>query len=68
MADDVLRDFVVIVESTDGTLRTWKPEMFRQIARCPNTLLLSTCVERYNDRMKREGIREHAQLVPAPKR
>ena len=65
---DVLRDFVVIIETSDGTLRTFKPEAFRLAARCPSMLLLSTCVERYNARMKREGIREHAQLVPATKR
>lgn len=68
MADDVLKDFVVLVESTDGTLRTHRPDAFRLAARCPSTLLLSTCVERYNARMKREDIREHAQLVPARKR
>lgn len=68
MTDDVLRDFVVVIESSDGTLRTFKPEEFRLAARCPTTLLLSTCVERYNSRMAREGIREHAQLIPRKKR
>lgn len=61
---DVLRGYAVIVESSDGTLRTYKPETFRLAARCPSTLLLSTCVERYNARMAREGIKEHARLVP----
>lgn len=68
MAEDVLRDFVVVLETADGTLRTYRPEVFRLAARCPSTLLLSTCVERYNARMAREGINEHARLVPAPKR
>lgn len=68
MADDAFKDFVVVVESTDGTLRTFKPQEFRLAARCPMTLLLPTCVERYNARMVREGVREHAQIVPRNKR
>lgn len=68
MADKAFKDFVVVVESTDGTLRTFKPAEFRLAARCPTTLLLPTCVERYNARMKREGIGEHAQIVPRNKR
>lgn len=64
MADDVLKDFVVVLETAGGTLQTLKPEAFRLAARCPSTLLLSTCVERYNARMKREGINEHAHLMP----
>lgn len=68
MTEDILRDFVVMIETSDGTLRTFQPEAFRIAARCPSTLLLSTCVERYNARMKREGLREHAQLVPKSKR
>lgn len=64
MASDVLGDFVVVIERNDGTVMTLKPEAFRLAARCPTTLLLSTCVERYNARMIRDGIREHASLVP----
>ena len=67
MTKDVLRDFVVVLETADGTLRTYKPEEFRLAARCPSTLLLSTCVERYNARMVREGINERARLVPRKK-
>lgn len=67
MAEDVLRDFVVVLETADGTIRSYKPEAFRLAARCPSTLLLSTCVERYNARMTREGINEHARLVPRKK-
>ena len=59
-----MRDFAVLLESEDGRIRTLRPEVFRLAARCPSTLLLSTCVERYNARMAREGIRETARLVP----
>lgn len=68
MAEDVLKDFDVVLETADGRLRTLRPEAFRLAARCPSTLLLSTCVERYNARMKREGLNESASLVPARKR
>lgn len=60
---DVLKDFRVVIETADGTLRTYQPEAFRLAARCPITLLLSTCVERYNARMVRDGIYEHARLI-----
>lgn len=60
---DVLKGFRVVVETADGTLRTYRPEAFRLAARCPSTLLLSTCVERYNARMAREGIHERARLI-----
>ena len=66
MVADPLQDFVVVLETADGTLRTYQPEAFRLAARCPSTLLLSTCVERYNARMKREGIREHVSLKMRP--
>jgi hypothetical protein len=62
---DVLKDFRVVVETADGTLHTHSSEAFRLAARCPSTLLLSTCVARYNARMVREGINERARLVPA---
>lgn len=65
---DVFKDFRVMIESTDGTIRTYKPETFRLAARCPSTLLLSVCVERYNARMAREGISDRAQLVPVRKK
>jgi hypothetical protein len=68
VAEDVLRDFVVVLETEGGTLQTLRPEAFRLAARCPSTLLLSTCVERYNARMAREGINERAQLVPTRKK
>jgi hypothetical protein len=60
----ILRDFVVMVESADGTLRTIKPEAFRLMAGCSTAMLLSTCVERYNAKMAREGIGAQAHLVP----
>jgi len=68
VAGDVLKDFDVLVEFSDGQLRTFRAEEFRRLARCPSRLLLSTCVEWYNAKMKRDGIREHAQLVPRTKR
>jgi hypothetical protein len=61
---NVLGAFVVLLETSDGTLRTYKPETFRLMARCPSTLLITECVKRYNDRMRREGIKEHASLLP----
>lgn len=57
-----------MIERSNGTLMTLKPEAFRLAARCPDTLLLSTCVERYNARMAREGIREQARLEPVRKK
>jgi len=68
VTEDVLKDFDVMVEFSDGKLRTFRPEEFRHLARCPSRLLLSTCVEWYNTKMKRDGIGEHAQLVPRKKR
>ena len=64
MATDVLKDFRVVIERADGTLMPLSPEAFRLTARCPSTLLLATCVERYNARMAREGITERASIVP----
>lgn len=60
-----MRDFAVLLESEDGRIRTLRPEAFRLAACYPSTLLLSTCIERYNARMERERIRETARLVPA---
>ena len=68
MAEEVLKEFVVVLETAGGTLQTFKPEAFRLAARCSSTLLLSICVERYNARMVREGINERARLVPACRR
>jgi hypothetical protein len=62
VAVDLFQDFAVILETANGTLRTYSPEVFREAAHCPSTLLLSTCVERYNARMAREGINESARL------
>jgi hypothetical protein len=65
---DVLEDYVVMIEKRDGTVTTFQPMAFRLAARCPSTLLLSTCVERYNARMAREGIADRAFLVPRKRR
>ena len=64
MSIGVLEDFSVMIESRDGTVMTLRPEAFRLVARCPSTLLLSTCVERYNVRMTREGLDDRAVIVP----
>ena len=64
MSIGVLEDFSVMIESRDGTVMTLRPEAFRLAARCPSTLLLSTCVERYNARMARDGIDDRATIVP----
>ena len=61
---DVLENFKVVLERSDGTLYTLSADAFRDVARCPSTLLLTTCVERYNARMAREGVRERASIVP----
>ena len=64
MSIGVLEGFSVMIESRDGTVMTLRPEAFRLVARCPSTLLLSTCVERYNARMARDGIADRATIVP----
>ena len=61
---DVLEGYKVVLERSDGTLYTLSANAFRAVARCPSTLLLTTCVERYNARMAREGLRERASIVP----
>jgi len=33
VAEDVLRDFFVVLETADGTMRSYKPEAFRLAAR-----------------------------------
>lgn len=68
MPTDVLEDYSVMIEKRDGTVMTLRPEAFRLVARCPNTLLLATCVERYNARMVREGLADRATLVPRKRR
>lgn len=64
MPTDVLEDYSVMIEKRDGTVMTFRPEAFRLTARCPSTLLLTTCVARYNARMTREGVADRAALVP----
>lgn len=67
---DAFKDFRVMVETADGTFYPLKPEDFRLVSHCPDTLSLDECVKRYNARMVREGIREHAwlELRTAPSR
>lgn len=65
---DVFQDFVVVVETADGTLHSYKPETFRLAARCSSAVLLSECVKRYNTRMEREGLRERAQIMSRPRK
>ena len=65
---DVFEDFTVALERADGTIYTLSPEAFRLAARCQSTLLLTACVKRYNARMVREGINEHARLVSKRRR
>ena len=61
---DVLGGFRVVLEREDGTLYTLSADAFRAVARCPQALLLTTCVERYNARMARVGLRERASIIP----
>lgn len=65
---DAFEDFVVMLETADGTLHSYRPAAFRFAARCQITHPLDECVRHYNARMKREGIAEHAQLVFRPRR
>lgn len=65
---DAFEDFVVMIETADGTLHSYKPEAFRLAARCSIAISLDECVRRYNVRMAREGIDEHARLMLRPKR
>jgi hypothetical protein len=65
---DAFEDFVVMLETADGTLYTYRPEAFRSAAKCSTAISLDECVRRYNVRMAREGIQEHARLVLRPKR
>lgn len=65
---DAFEDFVVMLETADGTLHTYRPKAFRLAAQCSSAISLDECVRRYNVRMAREGIVEHARLVLRPKR
>jgi hypothetical protein len=64
---EAFKEFAVVIETVDGTLHPYKPEVFRLAARCSSTLLLTECIKRYNTRMAREGIKEHARLMPRHK-
>lgn len=65
---DAFDEFSILLETAGGTMRTFRPKAFREAARCPSTISLDECVRRYNVRMAREGISEHARLVLRPTR
>jgi len=60
---DVFQDFLVVIESADGTRRgSLTPEEFRSAFGCPKTSFLGDCIESYNARQSREGAEDRARL------
>jgi hypothetical protein len=60
---DVFQDFLVVIESADGTRRgSLTPEEFRSVSGCSKTAFLADCLERYNARQAREGAEDRARL------
>ena len=60
---DVFKDFLVVIESADGTRRgSLSPDEFRAAIGCPKTAFLADCVDRYNARQSREGAEDRARL------
>jgi hypothetical protein len=60
---DVFKDFLVVIESADGTRRgSLTPEEFRMASGCSRTTFLGDCIESYNARQLREGAEDRARL------
>jgi hypothetical protein len=70
---DVFQDFLVVVESADGTRRgSMTPEEFRAGMSCPKTHFLGDCIKSWNARQERLGYEDRARLemrtMPKPSR
>jgi hypothetical protein len=60
---DVFKDFLVVIESADGTRRgSLTPEEFRAASGCSRTAFLSDCIDRYNAGQARQGYEDRARL------
>lgn len=60
---DVFKDFLVVIESADGTRRgSLTPEEFRAATGCAKTAFLSDCIDRYNSFQTRQGYEDRARL------
>jgi hypothetical protein len=60
---DVFKDFLVVIESADGTRRgSLTPDEFRIALGCSKTAFLADCIESYNARQLREGAEDRARL------
>ena len=60
---DVFKDFLVVVESPDGTRRgALTPDEFRAGMGCPKTHFLDDCIKRWNAQQERLGYEDRARL------
>jgi hypothetical protein len=60
---DVFKDFLVVIESADGTRRgSLTSEEFRAATGCSRTAFLADCIERYNASQARQGYEDRARL------
>lgn len=60
---EVFKDFLVVIESPDGTRRSsLTPEEFRIAIGCAKTAFLGTCIEQYNLNQARQGYEDRARL------
>jgi hypothetical protein len=60
---DVFKDFLVVVESADGTRRgSLTPEEFRAAFGCSKTAFLQDCITIFNERQAREGAEDRVRL------
>jgi hypothetical protein len=60
---DAFKDFLVIIESADGTHRgSLTPEEFRTALGCPKTAFLDDCIKRFNERQAQDGAEDRARV------
>lgn len=60
---DVFKDFLVVIESADGTRRgSLTPNEFRTGMGCPKAHFLADCIESWNAKQAREGSEDRARL------
>lgn len=60
---DVFQDFLVIIESADGTRRgSLTPDEFRSGMGCPKTHFLADCITDWNAKQLRLGHEDRARL------
>jgi hypothetical protein len=66
---DVFQDFLVVIESADGTRReSLTPDEFRARTGCGKTRFLADCIEQWNKGQERQGYEDRcaAQAYEAP--